>query len=210
MLIVTFVAITAGCIILYIAIRERYPGNDPMLFYRDGSRFVYTSTADFEGEELEILTISKTSKIKSVSWGTLLRIEWETQIHRNGQLLSRRQFEDRPPVAYVVRNSRGTWFTNDVGDSGASGMIQSGRLKVGKSWSFQQSPNVAKVKLTVEAEEDITVPAGTFHVFRVVGKSEELEMGIEWIAPELGTIKRQTGPPDHPHITVLKEYSAGS
>lgn len=67
-------------------------------------------------------------------------------------------------------------------------------IEVGKSWTNQYKMKVHaqnrevpyEVKQTVEAYEDVTVPAGTFKAFRVRTESTLGEENVNWFVPELG------------------------
>ncbi len=82
-------------------------------------------------------------------------------------------------------------------------------LAVGKTWTDRHTvtlhPSGRQVPLQisyrVEAREDVTVPAGTFTTWKVVGTDSLGEVQQYWTAPELGlpTIKRISDrPATHP------------
>lgn len=72
-------------------------------------------------------------------------------------------------------------------------------LEVGKSWTskynmvIHQSNQVipVEVKVTVEAYEDVTTPAGTFKTFRVRNVDNQGNDNLNWFSPELGVFVKQ-------------------
>jgi hypothetical protein len=72
-------------------------------------------------------------------------------------------------------------------------------LEVGKSWTakynmvLHQNNRVIPVeaKSTVEAYEDVTMPAGTFKTFRVRTSDNQGNENVNWFSPELGVFVKQ-------------------
>ncbi len=73
-------------------------------------------------------------------------------------------------------------------------------LKVGKSWTRKYNMTIHAAKQTfavedaqtIEAYEDLTVPAGTFKAWRVRTTDNLGNDNVQWYAPELGIFAKQS------------------
>jgi hypothetical protein len=115
---------------------------------------------------------------------------------------------------FVLSGRPGRWFINQTGGFDPS----PGPADVGASW-LRLGPWTGEEALplplepgrrgpvaegggawTVELEEEITVPAGTFSALRCAFRTRSLE-SILWIVPGIGVVRETQGPPgEHPEI----------
>jgi hypothetical protein len=131
-----------------------------------------------------------------------------------GQLavkVTERMWEGRQMIAFVTQrgttlaNTEGGWSTilgpNDTPIlSWDPPLGYNWPLEVGKTWTKSYRVTIHPRNQTipfettfkVESYEDVTVPAGTFKVFKISNSTTVSTEGIQWFSPELGVFVKQS------------------